>query len=225
MHCTDVQQNIDDYLDGVLEHETVVWMESHLVLCEKCNAELEQSRYLLTQLEALPLVPMRAGFMQQAFKQARDAHEKAQKPKHKHWFAAGFGGALAAGVMMALVLGPMKTMFMPAVMVTEISMSVQESRTLNVVFNAPEAMDGVELELVLTDGLELAGRPGKRQLRWQTSLKAGKNRLTIPVRALRSGNESLVARLHSNGQQKEFRIQLDVNDAAVNAAQQHSLWI
>jgi len=225
MHCTDVLKHIDDYLDGVLDHNIVVQMDSHLASCETCRDEANRSRDLLAQLQDLPLVSMRPGFSAKAFKQARGVHEQNNKPKRKHWFAAGFGGALAAGLMMALVLGPMKGMFIPVATVTEISMSVNESRTLNVVFNAPEAMDGVELELVLTNGLELAGRPGKRQLRWQTSFKAGKNRLAVPVHALRDGKESLVARLHSKGEKKEFRIQLDIKDAAVNAVKQHNLWI
>jgi len=229
MHCTDVQKYIDDYLDGDLDHDIVVHMDTHLANCEMCRDDVNQSRYLLTQLESLPLVSMRPDFASKAFKQARSVHEQMDKPKykakHKHWFAAGFGGALAAGLMMALILGPMKPLFMPVAKVTEIRMSVNESRTLNVVFTAPEAMDGVELELLLTDGLELAGRPGKRQLRWQTSFKAGKNRLAVPVRALRDGKESLVARLYSKGEKKEFRIQLDIKDAAVNAAKQQNLWI
>ena len=223
MHCTDAQQHIDDYLDAALDHDTVAQMDAHLGRCEACRDELEKSRYLLAQLQELPSVQMPAGFARQAFRKARAAHADGQGPRHKHWFAAGFGGALAAGLMLAMVLGPMKGMLVPVV--SEISMSVHESRSLNVVFNAPEAMEDVELQLVLTDGLELAGRPGKRELRWQTSLKAGKNRLSIPVRALKSGSESLLARLYKDGQEKEFRIQLDIRDSSVSVDGKSSLWI
>lgn len=223
MHCTDVQQNIDDYLDGVLDREGMAQMDSHLTDCEGCRDELKQSRILLSQLKDLPVIAMRRGFSQQAFKRARLVHDV--KAKHKHWFAAGFGGAIAAGLMLVMVMGPMRTMFMPLEEVGVISMSVQEERSLRVVFNAPEAMEDVELELVLTEGLELASRPGKRKLRWQTSLKAGKNRLTIPVRALKSGSELLLARLHKNGKEKEFRIQLDIRDNSVSVEATDRLWI
>lgn len=225
MHCTDVQQHMDDYLDGALEKETMAQVDAHLQGCDACHSMLEQTQSLLALLKDSEVEPMRPSFAQQAFAQARAAHARQTKTTHRHWFSAGFGGALAAGIVMALVLGPMKTLLLPAASVETISMSVDESRTVNVVFHAPEAMAGVELELVLSDGLELDGRPGQRQLRWQTNLKAGKNRLTVPVRALKGGSGSLVTRLHSDGKQKEFRIQLDVKNGTLSANEEHPYWI
>jgi len=223
MHCTEILNNLDDYLDSDLPQDVLQRMESHLQQCEQCRAELQHARNIQAALQQQTDISMRPGFAQQAFKHAARVNRQAKKSHH--WFAAGFGSALAAGVVLAVLLGPMRTLLIPQASVNAISMSVQEEKNLRVVFQSPEDIQGVELELVLTDGLELAGRPGKRNLRWKTDLKAGKNRLVIPVRALRSGSEALLARMRNNGQEKEFRITLDISDAAVNAGEEHTLWI
>lgn len=225
MNCTDVKEQLDDYLDGVLDSGTRAHFMAHIADCELCRNNLNHAQHVLHTLQRLPVEPVSNGFAEKAIKRAAELHTKAATRRHRHWFAAGFGGTLAAGVLLALFAGPFNLLLSDNAPVNQISMNVNESRTLNVVFNVPKAMQDVELELELTEGLQLVSHPQQRVLSWQTSLKQGNNRLPLSVKATRAGDAAVIARIRKDGKQKEFRIQLNVESGSLSLSGHEPNWI
>jgi hypothetical protein len=225
MNCTDIQQHIDDYLDGALEADTRKAFMAHIWECEACRSQLGHAQDVQYALSQMPVEPMSEGFAERALRQAISAHGPQKVRKHRHWFAAGFGGTLAAGVLLAMLAGPFAPMLTQNTPVNEISMNVSEPHNLNVVFNVPEAMNDVEFEVELSDGLQLASHPGQQVFRWRTSLKQGRNRLPLSVKASRSGDAEVIARIHKDGKQKEFRIRLNVENGSLSSVGHIKNWI
>jgi len=225
MNCTDITTQLDEYLDGRMDDSTRSEFMAHIWSCESCREKLDQAQDVQTLLSRMPVEPMSEGFAERALKQAKEQNHAPGPRKHRHWFAAGFGGTLAAGVLLAMFAGPFNTMLTQNTPVNQISMDVNESRNLNVVFSVPEAMHDVELELELTDGLQLASHPNQKVLRWRTSLKQGKNRLPLSVKATRPGEAEVIARLYKDGKQKEFRIRLNVENGSLSDLGRVKDWI
>ena len=217
MNCRDRQELIAEYLNGELATAQNTEMTAHVNSCGQCKAALEQQKALRNALRQMPVEPARSGFAQAALQHARLAHatEKTPHPqpvtKHqpifRHWFAAGFGGAMAAGMALWAVfslIGP----FQPASELPMFTVSVQQTRNVSVAINVPEDMDGVTLTVALPENFELSGHHGKRQIAWQTRLKKGRNVLTLPVLATAQGQGQLVARVARDQQSKLLRVNL-----------------
>lgn len=225
MNCTDIHQHLDDYLDGQLNKQDQLAFLGHVEGCDTCQHTLHRAQELQLALATMPAPPMRGDVLKHAMQEARNgsAHSKAQRSRH--WFAAGFGGAMAAGVLVFLMAGPMNNMLADKTPVNEITMQLSEPRQLNVVFKVPEAMNNVVMELQLSDGLQLANRPGQKTFRWQTSLKQGKNSLPLSVEAKRAGQAKIVARIIKDGKQKVFHLNLKVEKGSLSSVMKVEHWI
>ena len=222
MSCTNHQDLFDEYLDGDLGESQSAQLLSHIEACGACQTKLEQLLVLRNALRQMPVEPARAGFAQAALRQARLAHaaEKSPNPQatgsrepfFRHWFVAGFGGAMAAGLALWAVftlIGPVQSISEPPMF----KLAVLETRDVNLAINVPEDMDGVTLTVELPENFEISGYHGKQQLAWQTRLKKGRNVLTLPVVAMKQGQGQLVARVAHNQKSKLLRVNLQANSA------------
>ena len=72
-------------------------------------------------------------------------------------------------------------------------MTLEEPRTVNLVFASAAALDAATLTVSLPDGIELAGFPGQTQITWQTSLVEGKNFLPLELIALSPAGGEVLA--------------------------------
>ena len=217
MNCDHIQQYFDEYLDGMLDTEQLVAIETHINRCSGCGAALEELRAMRHALRQMPVEPARSGFAQAALQQARQAHVAdttphprpavEREPFFRHWFAAGFGGAFAAGLALwavFTVIGP----FQPASDSPMFSIAMQQTRNVSLAINVPEDMDGVTLSVELPQNFEIAGHRGKQRFAWRTQLKKGRNVLTLPVVALKQGQGQLVATITRNRKSKLLRVNL-----------------
>ena len=222
MNCRDRQNSFDEYLDGLLDNQQQADLKAHVESCSNCKAQLQQQLVLSEALRQMPVEPARSGFAQAALQRARQAHVvqntphphpvAKREPFFKHWFAAGFGGAFAAGLALwavFTVIGP----FQPASDVPMFSIAVQQTRSVSLAINVPEDMDGVTLTVELPKNFEISGYRGKQQLAWQTRLKKGRNVLTLPVVALEQGQGQLVARVARHQKSKLLRVNLQAMSA------------
>jgi len=89
-------------------------------------------------------------------------------------------------------------------------MTLEEPRTVNLVFASATALDSAMLTVTLPDGLELAGFPGQREIKWQTSLNEGKNFLPLTLIAVSPMGGEVLARLEHNDRNRTFRLRIDV---------------
>jgi hypothetical protein len=90
-------------------------------------------------------------------------------------------------------------------------MTLEEPRTVNLVFASAAALDAATLTVSLPDGIELAGFPGQTQITWQTSLVEGKNFLPLELIALSPAGGEVLARLEHDDRDRTFRLRIDVS--------------
>ena len=206
MDCQQLQQCIDDYLDGALPAGEQRLADSHLANCADCRGELNQIQALRHALRALPVPAPSADFAQKILAKAR------QKQQRRQYMAGGFATALAA----SLVIWVSIALFQPGPNtpgIDAIVMGISETRQVKLVFNAPEHFQQVTLQLELSGSIELAGFKGRRDIEWQTALKKGTNTLVLPITATGGGHAEVLARLKHDGKIRIFRVPLKVHSS------------
>jgi hypothetical protein len=165
-------------------------------------------------LRDYPMPQADADFYDQAL--ARATHEGSRRQRNR-WMLTGFGAAVAAGLAVWLIGGML--MSTPhdagvhdsmAASIPGITMTLEEPRTVNLVFSAAEAMDSATLTVSLPAGVELAGFPGQREISWETSLNEGRNLLPLKLVALTPVGGELLARLEHDDRGRVFRLQVNV---------------
>ena len=171
----------------------------------------KQDQEILELLKDYPMADASAGFYDQAL--ARATHEGTRRQRNR-WIMTGFGSAMAAGVVLWLLGGFFLTapdVPAPAASIPGIAMTLEEPRTVNLVFASANALDSATLTVTLPDGIELAGFPGQREISWQTSLVEGKNYLPLELIALTPGGGEVLARLEPDRRGRTFRLRVNVS--------------
>ena len=171
----------------------------------------KQDQEIQALLKDYPMPEATAGFYDQAL--ARATLEGTRRQRNR-WLMTGFGSAVAAGLAMWLIGGFFLTT--PVVPVADpvipgITMTLEEPRTVNLVFASATALDSAMLTVTLPDGIELAGFPGQREITWQTSLNEGKNLLPLELIAVSPVGGEVLARLEHNDRDRTFRLRIEVS--------------
>lgn len=162
-------------------------------------------------LKDYPMPEASAGFYDQAL--VRATHEGSRRQRNR-WLMTGFGGAVAAGLVLWMLGGfllttpdlPVADPSIPA-----ITMTLEEPRTINLVFASAEPLDTATLTVLLPAGIEMSGFPGQREVTWQTSLDAGKNLLALKLIATSPLGGEVFATLSHNDRGRTFRLRVDVS--------------
>lgn len=175
------------------------------------QTHLDDERELLELLKDYPMPQATAGFYDEAL--VRAAQEGTRRQRNR-WVMTGFGGAVAAGIVMLLVSGLFfSTPDLPNVdsSIPGVTMALAEPRTVNLVFSSAEALSAATLTVSLPDGVELAGFPGQREITWETNLNEGKNLLPLKLIALTPTGGEVLARLQHNDRDRTFRLRVQVS--------------
>jgi len=208
MDCKQTQQHVDDYLDGMLHPTETAAVEQHLQGCETCRAVYDEAKGLQEMLRNLPPVHSREGFFAEALQQARAVNGVRESQRNKtRWWATG--GALAASLALVATL-TMLQVRTSVPTIANVQVALHQERTLDVVFDSPAEIAQVSFTMTLSDNLALANYPDKKQLQWKTSLKQGKNRLSLPVVALAEGKGEIQAVMNDGKKEKVFRMVVNV---------------
>ena len=171
----------------------------------------KQDQEILELLKDYPMPEASAGFYDQAL--VRATHEGTRRQRNR-WLMTGFASALAAGVVLWLIGGfflTTPTLPEPEASIPGIAMTLEEPRTVNLVFASKTALDAATLTVSLPDGIELAGFPGQREITWQTSLVEGKNLLPLELIALTPAGGEVLARIVHNNRDRTFRLRVEVS--------------
>ena len=176
------------------------------------NHDIEkQDQEILELLKDYPMAEATADFYDQAL--ARATHEGTRRQRNR-WVMTGFGSAIAAGLALWLIGGFFMTtpnVTTPEPNIPGIAMTLEEPRTVNLVFASATALDEATLTVNLPDGIELAGFPGQREITWQTSLVEGKNYLPLELIALTPTSGEVLARLEHDDRGRTFRLRVNVS--------------
>ena len=214
MNCRTFIDGLDEYRDGTLssrEHRDAV---SHLRGCPACQQRLESVQALSAALRELPAPAARPGFLD-------DALARAQGPRVSHRMRWTYmtGAALAASLALWIGASRLPDLLHESVpKPIGVTIALNETRTIQLAFNAEHELRQATLSLTLPEGVELQGFPGQRQVRWQTDLAVGANVLALPLIAVSPTEGALLARLEHGDRSTEFTVPLHVNDAARSSA-------
>lgn len=212
MHCTQAQNQFDDYMDDMLPPFQREALECHLQTCHACSRLLQAEHDMLRHLRAVPVPPPSPGFMARALRQA------GRNSRRRISFAAGAGSAIAAGLALWMIAGAWLAPKVPVMQVADVQLAVNRPQMVKLAFNTPAALDNVTLSLELPAGVYIEGRPGQRTVVWRDSLAKGRNVLKLDVVATQPASGDLIARVRHETQSKTFHIRLN----AVAGKQQHT---
>jgi hypothetical protein len=170
----------------------------------------KQDQEIRALLKDYPMPEASAGFFDQAL--VRATHEGSRRQRNR-WLMTGFGSAVAAGLVLWMVGGfllatPDLPVADPAI--PGITMTLEEPRTINLVFASAEPLDAATLTVLLPEGIEMSGFPGQREVTWETSLRAGKNLLPLKLIATSPYGGEVLATLRHDDRGRTFRLRVDV---------------
>jgi len=171
----------------------------------------KQDREILALLKDYPAAEPSADFYDRAL--TRATHEGTRRQRNR-WIMTGFGSAVAAGIVLWMVSGVFFTVpdvRQPEATIPGIALTLEEPRTVNLVFASKTALDTATLTVTLPDGIELAGFPGQREIAWQTSLVEGRNLLPLSLIALTPAGGEVLARLEHDDRNRTFRLRVNVS--------------
>ena len=218
MNCQQIQNKLDDYLDGELKPGAADALRAHLDVCDTCRTELEWRSEFRQQLRDLPVPPASPGFTERALRNARLAHE----PKHGHnRLVGGMVGAAAAAALALWMVIPGGTAHLPpggSHSIPGVDLPLQQAQTVNMVFNAPRNLQQVTFSMQLPEGVEIKGYPGQREVVWQANLHQGRNLLALPVLASRPGGGEVRTVVRYGNATRVFEVKLKVDGPAHSGA-------
>ena len=211
MTCTELTAKLDDYVDGLMDHADSATLAAHIESCDDCRQALEREYSLRESLKDYGESSMPhpdAAFFDRAL--ARAAQNGTRRQRNR-WVMTGVGGTIAAGLVLWMLGG----MFLKAPQVVEpsipaIAMTLEEPKTLNLVFSSATALADATMTVVLPRGVEVQGFAGQREITWMTSLTEGKNVLPLTLIATSPHGGELMATLRHDGDDKTFRVQVTV---------------
>ena len=175
------------------------------------DKQTQHDRELRDLLKDYPMPEASTGFFDEALVKAAQSGARRQRNR---WLMTGFGSAIAAGLaiwIMSGVLFNTPVAPQPDATIPEVSIALEQPKTVNLVFASATALDSAVLTVTLPDGIELQGFPGQKEISWETSLAEGKNRLPLKLIALTPHGGELLARLEHKDRNKEFRLRVDVS--------------
>jgi hypothetical protein len=91
-----------------------------------------------------------------------------------------------------------------------VELTIDEPRTIHLVFAARAALDDVELTVDLPSGIEVATHAGDRRVVSRTALAAGDNALPLTLVARSGSGGQLAARLRAGEDRKVFVVDVSV---------------
>ena len=207
--CDDLQDHLVDLDAG----EGTPEMRAHLESCAVCQARLRDSRLLRGALARLQPVPLPEDFAAQVHARlpaplrttAQVRPAKARAPALR-WLGAAAAVAIAAGLS-AVVL---RFSAQPP----SVDMTVAQLVGVDVDLGADRALSQVHMHIDLPEGLQLesddAVLAAMRSLDYTTDLHAGSNRLSLVLRAARSGVHRVQVRVDAGGEQAAMDVVLRV---------------
>jgi hypothetical protein len=201
MNCEQTNSFLDDYLDGFLDEAQRQELEAHLATCQECQMDLDNRMAVLKSLRALPVPRPSPGFEERVLRNARHGNRK------HVGFSAGFGSAVAAGLLVWFAIGFWYPSDRPEHnALSVIVMQVEQPREVSLAFNVPHAIREVTFRIELPEGVEIEGYPEQRELVWMDQLPKGRNVMNLNLVARQGVNGELLARIQHDDKEQVFHV-------------------
>lgn len=203
MHCNDAEKLIDTLSHNLLHDEK--GLMRHLALCNSCH-DYTRERQLIELLASLPVPESSTGYEERVMAAAIREKRPAVNRLHAYWAIS-----TAASVLLAVVL----TLQFHSAGTRDQAEIVQDSvvevqpgqpRIVNVLLNSPRLLNDALMALQWDENLELRGYEGVKELRWQTTLKDGNNKLSLPIQLTGGESGTLTVTVEHGGARKHFSV-------------------
>ena len=228
MNCIEAASLLDDLAEGTLNRGQRGLVETHLTRCDDCDSAwlaMRSLRALRGQTAPAP----RAGSFEKAIWTAtigsgvQHPDRKLDVARGRFWLGTGFGGALAASVLLAVLTVGSLVRSPEVDSRAELSIALHETRDVSIAIDSPASFAAAEIRVVLVGAVALAGYQGKSELRWSTPLDRGVNVLRLPVAMEGPSGGHLLVEVNFGGHQKTFAVQLREGVAPDRASNRLSL--
>ena len=211
MTCTQLTEKLDDYVDDLMDQAASATLAAHIEGCDDCQQVLASEHRLresLTDYGQSTMPQPDAAFFDRTLAKATRSGTRRQRNR---WVMTGVGGTIAAGLALWMLGGMfLKTPDIAESGIPAIAMTLEEPRTLNLVFSSASALANATMTVVLPQGLEVQGFAGQREITWMTSLTEGKNVLPLTLIATSPHGGELMATLRHEGDDRTFRVRVTV---------------
>ncbi len=209
MDCRITNHYMEDYLDDMLDDATRGRFQEHVERCPDCRNRLARGRELKNALNALPEPILDPDFAARAFKHAAAAHTWRRRIDTSKMMR------IAASILVIVALGiVLKGGWGPGQLESpKAFVQLNQPEDVQLVFYSEENLENVTFRLEPPDGIELVGFENQREIVWQGNLARGDNLLVLPVIARNREGGSLVAEIRHGSRNKQFRLQLKVQQA------------
>lgn len=185
MNCEEFRSQWSSWHDGYGEVDYDA-MARHQEVCADCARYDREMRSVLDGLATLPLPGEHAG-------------QRRMPTGVPRW--AALAATLVIGVALGLLLAQRDE---PGTTLEPVELASGGEQRIAIAIESPREYDDVEFVVELPDGVELAGFPGQRQVRWTGELAEGRSRLRLPLRVLNEAQDgNLVTRVrHADGERR-----------------------
>lgn len=192
----------------------------HLRGCERCNSEWRAVR-ALWEVATLPAPAPREGLFSEAMRLATTLAEyrggtRAERSRPSFWLGAALGGALAAGLVIA-VMGTLPRPETAPAAAPAITIALNEVRDVGVGIDSAQPLSGAEIRVVLTGGVRLAGFDDRSVVSWRTDLDQGVNRLTLPLVAVGPGSGQVLVEVEHASKRQIFVVDVGIDGSEESA--------
>ena len=209
MNCSDINENLDDFLSGKLSPLALVAFEQHIEKCSDCRYKVNGAKAIQTELRNLNVPQPSSGFEQRVFKNVRKHYKEESNWYYSPRLTAGIASLSAISLALWLFMGGQTTI--PANVDPQmVSIVLNQTHPVRLMFDADRDIRQAELSISLSDNVELVGFPGYRQLKWKMYLKKGQNLLALPIKATSHGQGELHTQLNYNNSVKKHDLLLNV---------------
>lgn len=170
-------------------------------------ADTDPELAVLLRASAAPPPP--PGLFDRAVRRAICTERQDRQRGRRQWRPGGLRLAVAAGAAVLAAGLLLVSVPRPANPVPTVSMPVNQPETVRLVFAADDTLEQATMTVILPEGIEIAGFPGEREIRWATSLTEGDNLLPLTLIATAPGTRELEARLEHDSRDRTFRLRIE----------------
>ena len=210
MNCEDVIEKIRNTTEtGPADLASHKAME-HIAGCENCRDAL-RGREALYEFRKRNLATAPEGLFTRV---VQDVVTNAEPGKSGYgfWHGTGFGAAVAASVIMAVIaFGVVQFPGNGATATHDVEIALNETRNVNIAIEAGRDFAEATVSVFLSGDVELAGFGSKKEISWNTSLVQGVNQLSLPIVATGLSGGTLLVRLDNDGAEKVCLVNLKIS--------------
>lgn len=204
MKCDIVADHIPEIVSGALTTAVLAECKQHIAECEACSDALRGAQ-ALAEIRYRDTGDVPAGLFDRI---RNDVIEDAgQAGGGRFWLGSAFGGAVAATIFgLAISLGWVDTEPGVTPEVAEFIVAVDQRRVMDLAIESERALDGARISILLSGGVTLDGYDDRRELTWNTDIRAGVNKLSLPIRAINGQGGRMVVRLSHPDSEQVFLV-------------------